>query len=1021
MQKKKGEASSTPSIISLDNAISTIVKDTDIFLTRIHDTFPEYTLHDTTHSVKIVELMDKIIPTETLESLSAVELSILILSAYLHDIGMVKSREETKSILKSNEFNESREQNPEISSLVENALKVGDSRAAIELEDALITEFIRKRHCKRAQEYIMENYSQLMEYCGVNFAEDVAQVCASHCLDALDLAERKKSGDTLIDIFRRDKMIHDQPVNVQFLSICLRLADIMDFDRERTPKTLFKYISPKSKVSLNEWIKHLSITGWRIEGNEIRYEAECTHPVYQHVLYKFIDQIDTELERCNYLLKDNKEEIARKYRLDIPIRVNRNFIESKGFYYGPFQFTLDFDKIFMLLMGEQLWETKNVAIRELLQNAIDACRHRRAFERMNDRIGYEPEIKFTHRTEDDLNILEVEDNGIGMGINIIQNYFMKVGVSYYRSKEFDKERMEFKKRGFDFDPISRFGIGILSCFMIADKVVIETYRAKSSPTEEGQPLEIEIEGPSQFFVVRDGKKDIYGTKITLFLKKDQEIDLLKILQEYAKHVEFPISVKTGQISKPIELKDEGFKIEPISRSGLEGKISEIQIDLSKNNKFKGIKGNLSLYFLKDGEGKLCFSTDEIMISENEFRKRIDERKMILDVFSQFIPHDAKERILKFFSNKYGRKIKIDEVLPKDFMQILDHYYDMFELESWEVEERRYPRFMELLRRNVREYIDRYAKIIDLEDGQFSCDGISVNLPWRYLELEIPHKYDINVIGDDKPNLTVTRGRVAEDKELRIFRNKIKTIIADSLYEQFINKKISDIPEQRHAFITRLGGKNIPIFKELLKKDIFRKEMLVVRVQKDSKEFYCSLPDMVKDFSGKIYLLDARYLLGLPKSLENKVLIKEDNFLIDVIANSSELTFFTNEKHEPYFELLLKNIEDIQYDKRFTFAKYSGIYEEMLFCRNRLKAINLNHTISKMYFRFKERSQMSNKEIIDLFERLFKEITDLWKMTDEDFSKIDNMVKEIKRKASSLDYVSSEDLNRITISKNDFRI
>jgi len=33
--------------------------------------------------------------------------------------------------------------------------------------------------------------------------------------------------------------------------------------------------------------------------------------------------------------------------------------------------------------------------------------------------------------------------------------------------------MEFKKKGFDFDPISRFGIGILSCFMVADRVAVE--------------------------------------------------------------------------------------------------------------------------------------------------------------------------------------------------------------------------------------------------------------------------------------------------------------------------------------------------------------------------------------------------------------------------------------------------------------------------------------------------------------------------------------------------------------------
>lgn len=1030
LREREGEGSRrNQDTISLVNSVNKIVKDTDILLTRVQDNFPEYTLHDTTHSVKIVELMDKIIPNETLRSLNNLELSILILSAYLHDIGMVKPREETRRILRSREFIEFREENTDISQSIEDATKIGNNRTAIELEDALITEFVRKKHGKRTYEYILENHTdnRLLEYCGVNFAEDLALICASHCFDTYDLAERKKEADKLMEVFRRDKMIHNKEINIQYLAVSLRLADIMDFDRERTPKILFKYISPKSKISLKEWMKHLSITGWRINRNEIRYEAQCTHPVYQNALYKFIDQIDAELERCNYLIKDNKEEITGKYRLNLPIKVNRNYVLSKGFYYGPFKFSLDYERIITLLMGQQLYDEKSISIRELLQNSIDACRHRRAFEKMNNRKGYRPKIKFIHEKKDGYDIIEVEDNGIGMDMNTIQNYFMKIGVSYYRSREFDKERMEFKKRGFDFDPISRLGIGILSCFMIADRVVTETYRARSLPTEKSQPLRIEIEGPSQFFVARNGKRNTYGTKVTLFLKKDHGVDLIEILKKYARHVEFPISVKPEQTLKATEIKDEGFETEPISSPELKEKISKIEIDLSKNNKFKGIKGRLSLYFLKDSTGKLCFAADKIVISGTEFRTRIDERIM-LDIFSRFIPSMGEEEISRYFSERYGREVKIDDIPPEDFMwDLLRHieYEHHLRYRPWEIRRRsRYPDVMRFLGEGIRESIDRFSRISDLMDGLFSCDGILVSLPWAALDLSIPHKFDIDVIGDDKPNLRVARDKVADDEELEIFRNKIKTIIADVLYEQFLNEKISNIPEQRYAFITRLcrSEENIPIFKELLKKDVFRMDMLLIKVQKESKEIFSSLLDIVKDFSGKIYLLDYEHGTELPKYLKEKPFIdKSEDFLIDLIANSSGLTFFTNGKRDKcYFELLLRNIDDIQHDKElFTFAKYSGKYKEMLFCKNRLKALNLNHTISRIYFRFKKRSGALNKEMIVIFKRLLKEITGLWEMNEENFGKIDNIVKEIKRKASSLDYLSSKDLDEITINTKDF--
>ncbi len=602
--KEYGEkAHDRQEVIALADSVSRIVNDTDVLLARIADGFPEYTLHDSTHSVKIVELMDKIIPNKTLGLLNILELSLLILSAYLHDIGMVKSREETRSILWSKEFREFREQNIDILESIAKAIKEGDNRIVTELEDALITEFVRKGHGKRASEYVLTNCQDipLMDFHGVSFAEDLALVCSSHCLEAYELAGRKRQGNTLVESFRRDKMFHDQAVNIQYIAVCLRLADIMDFDRERTPRTLFKYVSPKSKVSVHEWIKHLSINGWVISRNEIRYEAECTHPVYQNVLYGFLDKIDAELERCNYLVRDNREKITRKYVLDLPARVNRDYIFSKGFHYGPFKFSLDFSRILKLFIGEQLYEYKSTFVRELLQNSIDACRHRQAFEKKNNRQGYRPVIRFAQRKKDGCTVVSVEDNGMGMDLNILQNYFMKIGASYYRSREFEKERMGFRKKGLDFDPISRFGIGILSCFVLADRVVVETYRAESLSIEETRALQVEIEGPSEFFVVKDGKRRLYGTKVALFLTEDLGFDLLGQLRRYARHVEFPISVRTEKMLRPKILRDQGFKTEPDVPQivgDAQDAIFDIQVDLAKSSKLAGLKGRLSLYFLK---------------------------------------------------------------------------------------------------------------------------------------------------------------------------------------------------------------------------------------------------------------------------------------------------------------------------------------------------------------------------------------------------------------------------------------
>ena len=66
-------------------------------------------------------------------------------------------------------------------------------------------------------------------------------------------------------------------------------------------------------------------------------------------------------------------------------------------------------------------------------------------------------------------MLIAQDNGIGMNLEVLQKYFLNIGSSYYRSKEFQKVRNSLINKGVDFDPVSRFGIGILSYFMISDQ------------------------------------------------------------------------------------------------------------------------------------------------------------------------------------------------------------------------------------------------------------------------------------------------------------------------------------------------------------------------------------------------------------------------------------------------------------------------------------------------------------------------------------------------------------------------
>ncbi|WP_269849498.1 HD domain-containing protein [Methanosarcina horonobensis] len=491
--------------------IISVVRKAAPLLERIPINMPEFTLHNANHSIHVIKNIEDLIPPETLEQLNAVEISILIYAAYLHDIGMISSSDERKQIVKTNEFKKLLNSNEELYEKLEKAKNNGDYQAVLEIENKAFTDFLRKNHVEHAHKIIKEyELDSEISWKGTSYYKWVKAVCDSH---GLPVKELKKNDNWPIDVLVRNK-----PVNVQYLSLILRLADILDLDSERTPKRLFYHINPKDKISIQEWEKHLSITGFRIGPEEIKVEAECKSPNCERVLRKFIKDIDKELEESNYLISSYRADFA-KYRLNLSESVNVR-IHSIGYEYRDFRFELDYRRVLDLLMGEGLYGNPVVALRELLQNSVDAVRYRESLEKREGN-GYRPSIEVSLTNDE----LIVEDNGIGMDEEIFKNYFMKVGRSYYQSSD-------FREKNVDIDPVSEFGIGILSVFMVADKFTVES-RRKTFEDELNPYISIYFEIPTayDYFVKRQSKRSKYGTKIILNLKSDHPFSPSSLIEK----------------------------------------------------------------------------------------------------------------------------------------------------------------------------------------------------------------------------------------------------------------------------------------------------------------------------------------------------------------------------------------------------------------------------------------------------------------------------------------------------------
>ena len=205
-------------------------------------------------------------------------------------------------------------------------------------------------------------------------------------------------------------------------------------------------------------------------------------------------------------------------------------IQADGYEPIDYKFTVDGSAALQLFMGHTLYSDKRVFLRELVQNAVDACHLRRLLS-----PDYTPAIAVhLNATED---VLTVKDNGIGMDCRWIEKYFLNVGISFYRSGEVGHLS---KDSNLQVSFISNFGIGFLSTFLVARRIVVRTCRADSTG------LLITITDIGDYFDVRrtEGILPI-GTEVILQLKRRRirpwrDMEFGGYLKSIARFVTIPI-------------------------------------------------------------------------------------------------------------------------------------------------------------------------------------------------------------------------------------------------------------------------------------------------------------------------------------------------------------------------------------------------------------------------------------------------------------------------------------------------
>lgn len=551
LDKKQGEK---------EEAVRTFLKgflpNIETILTSGGTSSTDFTLHDAGHAFRVAKRMGDIVG-DILNKLSVYELALLLLSAYLHDIGMTPEQRKVSNHYKYLLTGEKKgiseveiealcrwldDEEKGITAPITSKAVTGED---IELANELVTYYCRYRHNDWSAEWINKNQpnDDLSGYKG--FRHDLIKLCQSHHYGRKELEQS--------DFNPRIIGQSGEVVHLRYLACVLRIADILEFDPERTPDVILRHRNI-TEESLIYWHKDHDIA-FSMEDNRLVMSARPTNAIIHKAIEDTCDQIDYELQLCRMLADSTHFELRPGSEGKLPHEwtlvstVYRDLKPRDNAYeYIDGAFRPNTQKILEMLSGIELYGEELTSVRELLQNAFDAVREQIAYERLKKPCPSDKKLAETlsklHRVKLRLEKrgeefwLVCSDTGVGMNKRIICNHLLISG----QPKRHDILSLERKCReaGFNLGRTGKFGIGVLSYFMVADRLVISTRRSLEPMDSDPNGWIFDTRGVGAFGELRRDCTFDKGSRIELRLRR--KIVGNEVKQWYGKLREYLVSL-----------------------------------------------------------------------------------------------------------------------------------------------------------------------------------------------------------------------------------------------------------------------------------------------------------------------------------------------------------------------------------------------------------------------------------------------------------------------------------------------
>ncbi|SDC49394.1 HD domain-containing protein [Paraburkholderia lycopersici] len=459
-------------------------------MATIKNYFPYYTRHDAHHGYQVVcRIADCILPAclehAAPEALSAPEVFLLIAAAYAHDLGMAVFPGEEQALAAKLNF----------------TLEPGwETRECLQSH-------LRANHSSRGGTYIEMNAEEL----GV----------PRNLIAALD--RLMKAHNYVIPKLEEELQVPfaagNRESNLTQLAVVVCVADAIEFSDTRVVDGVLESLaldsSSAARKSYAENMKHVC-TGDSLavtDDGRIVVSGTFSEPEVLALAHRTFDEMEGWLQ--GYYDIDRRCKVPRLKIRGEPFQ--RDLVFTSGDFHR-LGVRLNKRSVIDLIASNAVWrDQKGIALRELVQNAVEACRYRAHHSAPSDRYQPLVHVVFDRQRRE----VTVKDNGCGMSERVVLNNFLTVGSSRSREKSYADD---------GYAPIARFGIGFWSVFSISDMATVstapfESYRGKREQAERalGFGFDVQLTDLRDFTVFAPVERPC-GTTITLRLKADVVID-----------------------------------------------------------------------------------------------------------------------------------------------------------------------------------------------------------------------------------------------------------------------------------------------------------------------------------------------------------------------------------------------------------------------------------------------------------------------------------------------------------------